>query len=158
MTGHSNSVKMTIEERIAQELKSDRLGALLEDDELQSLVKNAIRSVFEVREMVPNKDKSWNAPANVPSGLTVVQSKAIAYMQTQINETAAEILKRNTRMSKDRKQTEGEYRVGIISFNPSDSSAVDEIKRKTAELIDLMVAFEEAALWAEKAATKQPRE
>ena len=79
-------------------------------------------------------------------------------------------------MSEDRKQTEGEYRVGV-SFNPSNSSAVDEIKRKTAELIDLMVAFsgnrnaagareaaiaatayEDACMWAVKAATKQPRE
>lgn len=78
-------------------------------------------------------------------------------------------------MSKERKQTEGECRVGV-SFNPSNSSAVDEIKRKTAELIDLMVAFssnrdaagsreaaiaatayEDACMWAVKAITKQPR-
>ena len=44
---------------------------------------------------------------------------------------------KDTKMSEDRKQTEGEYRVGV-SFNPSNSSAVDEIKRKTAELIDLI--------------------
>ena len=78
-------------------------------------------------------------------------------------------------MPEDRPQTEGEYRVGI-SFNPSNNSAVDEIKRKTAELIDLMLAitrgryvagaheaeiaataYEDAAMWAVKAVTKQPR-
>lgn len=82
---------------------------------------------------------------------------------------------KDTRMYEDRKQTEGEYRVGV-SFNPSSSSAVDEIKRKTAELIDLMMAltrnrgavgtreaaiaataYEDAAMWAVKAVTKQPR-
>ncbi|RCW77733.1 DUF7681 family protein [Paracoccus lutimaris] len=34
-------------------------------------------------------------------------------------------------------QTKGEYRVGI-SFNPSASGLVDEIKRKAADLIDLI--------------------
>jgi hypothetical protein len=33
--------------------------------------------------------------------------------------------------------TKGEYRVGV-SFNPSGTSVVDEIKRKAAELIDLV--------------------
>lgn len=68
-------------------------------------------------------------------------------------------------------QTKGEYRVGT-SFNPSRESVVDEIKQKTAELIDLVdgiqlntadvarlkalaqTAYEEAAMWAVKAATK----
>jgi len=71
--------------------------------------------------------------------------------------------------------TEGEYRVGI-SFNPSNNALVDDIKRKAAEVIDLMdravpadinesrrlaslamTAFEEGAIWAVKAVTKQPR-
>lgn len=54
------------------------------------------------------------------------------------------------------------------TFNPSESSAVDQIKRNTAELIDLcemlknkdprlaalaQTAYEEAAMWAVKAAT-----
>ena len=71
-------------------------------------------------------------------------------------------------------QSLGEYRVGV-DFNPSKDSLVDEIKRKTADLIDLVhnqVAadrsqeirrlkvkaedtFEEAAMWAVKAATKK---
>jgi len=74
-----------------------------------------------------------------------------------------------------RKQTEGEYLVGA-SFNPSNSSAVDEIKNKTASLIDLLMSYvqtptspgareaaiaieelESAAMWAVKAVTKQPR-
>lgn len=74
-----------------------------------------------------------------------------------------------------REQTTGEYFVGV-SFNPSNSSAVDKIKCKTASLIDLLMtyaqspaspgsreaaiaieAFEEAAMWAVKAVTKQPR-
>lgn len=78
--------------------------------------------------------------------------------------------------NEQRKQTEGEYRVGV-SFNPSNSSAVDEIKNKTASLIDLLMAlprdrdatglretltaarkYEEAAMWAVKAVTKQPRD
>jgi hypothetical protein len=69
--------------------------------------------------------------------------------------------------------TEGEYRVGI-SFNPSANPLVDEIKRKTAELIDLMwnateietheaqrcarmamEQYEQAAMWAVKAVTKE---
>lgn len=78
--------------------------------------------------------------------------------------------------NEQRKQTEGEYLVGA-SFNPSNISAIDEIKSKTASLIDLMMAyakqsyytpgareaaiaiesFEEAAMWAVKAVTKQPR-
>jgi len=79
--------------------------------------------------------------------------------------------------NEQRKQTEGEYLVGA-SFNPSNSSAVDEIKNKTASLIDLLFAyarhpyhtpgareaaiaiesFEAAAMWAVKAVTKQPRD
>lgn len=75
-------------------------------------------------------------------------------------------------------QTDGEYRVGV-SFNPSANPLVDEIKKKTAELIDLCLGiadvngagavagereayeacsfYETAAMWAVKAATKQPR-
>ena len=56
-----------------------------------------------------------------------------------------------------------------IKFNPSDNSLVSQIKQKTAELIDLcdehleqkdkrlcalaVTAYEEAAMWAVKAAT-----
>lgn len=73
-------------------------------------------------------------------------------------------------------QTKGEYRVGI-TFNPSASGIVDEIKRKAADLIDLIESIpsdrdsergneagrlkalaqtevESAAMWAVKAATK----
>jgi len=73
-------------------------------------------------------------------------------------------------------QTKGEYRVGI-TFNPSASGIVDEIKRKAADLIDLIESIqsdrssergnevgrlkalaqtevEAAAMWAVKAATK----
>jgi hypothetical protein len=74
--------------------------------------------------------------------------------------------------------TIGEQRVRV-SFNPSSDSGVDEIKRLTANLIDLcaaqrprvqvgdaggeearlwslaMTAYEEAAMWAVKAATIQ---
>lgn len=39
------------------------------------------------------------------------------------------------------KQTIGQYRVGV-SFNPSQNPLVDEIKRKAAELIDLIVKIE----------------
>lgn len=55
------------------------------------------------------------------------------------------------------------------SFNPSNNDRVDEIKRRTAELIDIceqelkpldgrlaalaQTAYEEAAMWAVKAAT-----
>ena len=76
-------------------------------------------------------------------------------------------------------QTKGEYRVGI-TFNPSASSVVDEIKRKAADLIDLIESIpsdrdsergneagrlkalaqteiETAAMWAVKAATKPDR-
>lgn len=77
-------------------------------------------------------------------------------------------------------QTKGEYRVGI-TFNPSASGLVDEIKRKAADLIDLIdsipsdresergneagrlkalaqTAVEDGAMWAVKAATKRERE
>lgn len=71
--------------------------------------------------------------------------------------------------------TEGEYRVGK-AFNPSGSSAVDDIKSAAAALIDklapisadrdhpgarcasiAMTEIESAAMWAVKAVTKQPR-
>lgn len=66
--------------------------------------------------------------------------------------------------------TEGEYRVGI-GFNPSADNMVDQIKLKTADLIDLIAesgkdgrctalaqtAYEEAAMWAVKSVTKQPK-
>ena len=67
--------------------------------------------------------------------------------------------------------TEGEYRVGI-AFNPGGNEIVDVIKRKTAELIDMVeeagndgrctslaqTAFEDAAMWAVKSVTKPDRE
>lgn len=81
-------------------------------------------------------------------------------------------------------QTKGEYRVGT-TFNPSASGIVDEIKRKAADLIDLIediavppasesgdvqrsaeicrlkalaqTEVEAAAMWAVKAATKPDR-
>lgn len=64
-------------------------------------------------------------------------------------------------------QTLGEYRVRV-TFNPSKSDIVSQIKQKTAELIDLVdtlkdkdarlvalaqTEFESAAGWAVKAAT-----
>jgi hypothetical protein len=71
--------------------------------------------------------------------------------------------------------TEGEYRVGI-TFNPSGSGAVHDIKTRAAELIDMlapiaadrdhpgsrcaalaMAEIESAAMWGVKAVTKQPR-
>lgn len=63
--------------------------------------------------------------------------------------------------------TIGEQRVRT-QFNPSQNSVVDQIKQKTAELINLMetlkekdgrlaslaqTSYEEAAMWAVKAAT-----
>lgn len=70
-------------------------------------------------------------------------------------------------------QTRGEYCVGI-DFNPSGDDLVGQIKRKAADLIDLVgeieengisergrlkaiarTEFESAAMWAVKAATKQ---
>lgn len=63
--------------------------------------------------------------------------------------------------------TIGEQRVRA-QFNPSQDSVVDQIKQKTAELINLMetlkekdgrlaslaqTSYEEAAMWAVKAAT-----
>jgi hypothetical protein len=77
--------------------------------------------------------------------------------------------------ARDREQTLGQKRVRA-NFNPSDLNLVDVIKVKTAELIDLclsqqssgpspsgaetirhwalaMTAYEEAAMWAVKAAT-----
>jgi len=78
--------------------------------------------------------------------------------------------------------TKGEYRVGI-SFNPSNNTAVDKVKRDAADLIDYIEAWfqhnrpadgddqievirlvalaqthiEDAAMWAVKAITKPPR-
>jgi hypothetical protein len=72
--------------------------------------------------------------------------------------------------------TKGEYRVGI-DFNPSQNDVVGQIKRKAADLIDLITtittdgetdqyvevsrlkslaqtAIEDGAMWAVKAATK----
>ena len=71
----------------------------------------------------------------------------------------------------------GEYRVGV-SFNPSGNPDVDKIKRVAAAMIDMcavgadhtddpevgrlwslaMTHFEDAAMWAVKAATKSPQE
>lgn len=63
--------------------------------------------------------------------------------------------------------TTGEQRVRT-QFNPSQDSTVDQIKQKTAELINLvetlkekdgrlvslaLTSYEEAAMWAVKAAT-----
>jgi hypothetical protein len=63
--------------------------------------------------------------------------------------------------------TVGQARVRV-SFNPSTSNVVDQIKQQTADLIDLIegfkgkdprlaslaqTAYEEAAMWAVKAAT-----
>lgn len=71
--------------------------------------------------------------------------------------------------------TTGEYRVGI-DFNPSADDMVGQIKRKAADLIDLvesiesdvpeagrlkalaMTSIEDAAMWAVKAQTKRARE
>ncbi len=67
-------------------------------------------------------------------------------------------------------QTEGQYRVGV-DFNPSANPAVDQIKAKAAELIDLVGhhskddrcgelaanALEDGAMWAVKSVTKRPR-
>ncbi len=80
--------------------------------------------------------------------------------------------------------TKGEYRVGI-AFNPSNDDMVGQIKRKAADLIDMIemvgmegvapggvaknpevvrlkalaqTEIESAAMWAVKAATKPPME
>lgn len=74
------------------------------------------------------------------------------------------------------KQTYGEYLVGL-SFNPSGSPEVDMVKQTTADMIDALeelsksrdtpgareasiaiTNFEQAAMWAVKAFTKQPRD
>lgn len=67
----------------------------------------------------------------------------------------------------EKKQTLGEQRVRT-TFNPSNNGLVDQIKQKTAELINLcedlknkdprlsslaQTSYEEAAMWAVKAAT-----
>jgi hypothetical protein len=70
----------------------------------------------------------------------------------------------------ERAQTEGEWLVGL-DFNPSGNEDVNTIKAQTADLIDYVsahgkdprctalakTAFEEAAMWAVKSVTKQPR-
>ncbi len=80
-----------------------------------------------------------------------------------------------TMSGEGRPMTEGEYRVGI-TFNPSGSGAVHDIKTKAAALIDLlapiaadrghpgarcasiaMTELESAAMWGVKAVTKQAR-
>ncbi len=67
--------------------------------------------------------------------------------------------------------TEGEYRVGI-DFNPAGDDKVSEIKRRAAELIDLIDlygkdehctrlaqdVFEDGAMWAVKSITKPDRQ
>lgn len=68
-----------------------------------------------------------------------------------------------------KEQTVGEHRVRT-KFNPSENSVVDQIKQKTAELINLcedlktydarlaslaQTDYENAAMWAVKAATAQ---
>ena len=71
--------------------------------------------------------------------------------------------------------TKGERRVGV-DFNPSGNELVSQIKHRTAEIIDLIEAipahdgeiarckaqaqtcFEDASMWAVKAATKKPVE
>lgn len=65
----------------------------------------------------------------------------------------------------------GEDRVRI-NFNPSSNNVVDQIKQKSAELIDMceelkakdarlaslaQTAYEEAAMWAVKAATTETK-
>lgn len=70
-------------------------------------------------------------------------------------------------ISESRLPSIGESRVRV-SFNPSADNVVDEIKRKSAELIDMMqslgskdprlaalasTAYEEACMWAVKLAT-----
>lgn len=74
------------------------------------------------------------------------------------------------------KQTYGEYLVGL-SFNPSGSPEVEMVKQTTADMIDelyelsqardqpgareasiAITNFEQAAMWAVKAFTKQPRD
>lgn len=72
-----------------------------------------------------------------------------------------------TQEDKPKELTIGEQRVRT-KFNPSADSTVDQIKQKTAELINLceelkgkdarlasvaQTAYEEAAMWAVKAAT-----
>jgi hypothetical protein len=71
--------------------------------------------------------------------------------------------------------TKGEYRVGI-GFNPSGDPVVQQVKRMAADLIDYIDAIEDSgegeirrlkaeaqtaveggAMWAVKAATKEPR-
>jgi len=84
-------------------------------------------------------------------------------------------------MDDRRELTKGEYLVGI-TFNPGGNPAVDDIKRKAADLIDTVEALrpeemqtkaqgeqvarlkslaithiEDAAMWAVKAATKPAR-
>ena len=73
-------------------------------------------------------------------------------------------------MSEQNEDTEGKRRVRT-SFNPSQDPLIDEIKEKTAYLIDLVTTkgksavdssmaatrFEEGAMWAVKSVTKPDR-
>jgi len=79
-----------------------------------------------------------------------------------------------SKTEKENTMTKGEYRVGI-NFNPSNDDMVGQIKRKAADLIDLIESIpadtedrprlkalaqteiESAAMWAVKAATKPVR-
>lgn len=80
------------------------------------------------------------------------------------------------RGTREETMTKGEYRVGL-DFNPSNSGVVDNIKRMAAELIDYIEGIpgnenpergrlkalaqthvEDGAMWAVKAATKQPQD
>lgn len=73
----------------------------------------------------------------------------------------------NNDQAQEKAPTTGEFRVRT-KFNPDNHSVVDQIKQKTAELIDLcealkgqdsrlaekaMDGYEDAAMWAVKAAT-----
>lgn len=75
------------------------------------------------------------------------------------------------RIFQENDMTIGQDRVRV-AFNPSSTSIVDEIKALTADLIDLcetlkpldprlaalaQTAYEEAAMWAVKAATAPPK-
>jgi hypothetical protein len=44
-----------------------------------------------------------------------------------------------------RPMTRGEYRVGI-TFNPSSNALVDEVKRRSADLIDTLLSFADTAV------------
>ena len=73
------------------------------------------------------------------------------------------------KLAKERPMSVGEHRVRV-TFNPSENSIVDQIKQKTAELINMceqlknkdarlaslaQTEYENAAMWAVKAATAE---